>query len=278
MPSEVSPNGLGGPLLEVLELTRTFGSGSQTVAAVDRVSFSIQPREIVALVGESGSGKSTLARVLLRLLDATGGSFSLAGRDVTRLRGGALKGYWRDVQAVFQDPFSSFNQFFPTKRLLYEALGILEHPLRPAEREARIVEATERVGLGADLLDKWPHQLSGGQRQRMMLARALLVGPRLLIADEPTSMLDASLRVTILNLLRGLRDDLGMTVLFITHDLGQAGYISDRVLVMSKGELVESGKTDDVLWSPQHEYTRRLLADVPRLHPNGIAPAESAGA
>jgi ABC-type oligopeptide transport system ATPase subunit len=278
MPSDVRPNGAGGVLLEVSELTRTFGSGSGAVAAVDHVSFSIQAGEIVALVGESGSGKSTLARVLLRLLDATQGTFRLAGRDVTRLRGGALKAYWREVQAVFQDPFSSFNQFFPTKRLLYDALGIFERPLRPAEREARIAEAIERVGLGADLLDKWPHQLSGGQRQRMMLARALLVGPRLLIADEPTSMLDASLRVTILNLLRALRDDLGMTVLFITHDLGQAGYLSDRVLVMNKGELVESGKTDDVLWSPQHEYTRRLLSDVPRLHPNGIAPAESAGA
>jgi len=273
MPSEgtVNPNGAGGPLLEVSELTRTFGSGSRTVTAVDHVSFSIQAGEIVALVGESGSGKSTLARLLLRLLDATQGTFSLAGRDVTRLRGSGLKSYWRDVQAVFQDPFSSFNQFFPTKRLLHDALGILERPLRGSERQARIVEATERVGLGADLLDKWPHQLSGGQRQRMMLARALLVGPRLLIADEPTSMLDASLRVTILNLLRGLRDDLGMTVLFITHDLGQAGYVSDRVLVMSKGELVETGETDDVLWNPQHEYTRRLLADVPRLHSNGIA-------
>jgi peptide/nickel transport system ATP-binding protein len=280
MPSEhtISPNGSAGPLLDVSGLTRTFGSGSRAVAAVVNVSFSIQPGEIVALVGESGSGKSTLARLLLRLLDATQGTFSLAGRDVTHVRGAGLKGYWREVQAVFQDPFSSFNQFFPTKRLLYDSLRILAHQPRGAEREGRVAEAVARVGLGADLLDKWPHQLSGGQRQRMMLARALLVGPRLLIADEPTSMLDASLRVTILNLLRALRDDLGMTVLFITHDLGQAGYVSDRLLVMSKGELVESGKTDDVLWNPQHEYTRGLLADVPRLHPNGTAPAESAGA
>ncbi|HYW26422.1 MAG TPA: ABC transporter ATP-binding protein [Terriglobales bacterium] len=301
-----NPNGSGAALLEVSGLTRTFGSGSRAVAAVDHVSFSIQAGEIVALVGQSGSGKSTLARLLLRLLDATQGTFSLAGRDVTHLRGAGLKAYWRDVQAVFQDPFSSFNQFFPTKRLLYGALTILEHQPRGAERDGRVVEAIERVGLGADLLDKWPHQLSGGQRQRMMLARALLVGPRLLIADEPTSMLDASLRVTILNLLRALRDDLGMTVLFITHDLGQAGYLSDRVLVMSRGQLVESGPTDDVLWHPQHDYTRGLLADVPRLHSNppheigtpgypqrseesgaprfrggpgnGTAPAESAGA
>jgi peptide/nickel transport system ATP-binding protein len=259
-------------LLEVSGLSRTFGAGARGVRAVDRVSFSLDDRAIVALVGESGSGKSTLARMLLRLLDSTGGSFSLAGRDVTRLRGAGLKAYWRQVQAVFQDPFASFNQFFPARRLLLGALPLLERPPRGAARDARIAEAVEQVGLSTDLLDKWPHQLSGGQRQRMMLARALLLRPRLLIADEPTSMLDASLRVTILNLLRDLRDQHGMSVLFITHDLGQASYVSDRVLVMRSGELVESGPTEDVLWKPTHEYTRRLLADVPRLHP------EAAGA
>ncbi len=264
-----APDGASGTLLQVSGLTRTFGSGGRAVAAVDRVTFAIQPGEIVALVGESGSGKSTLARLLLRLLDSTHGTFSLSGRDVTRLRGPGLKEYWRQVQAVFQDPFSSFNQFFPTRRLLLNALGLLAQQPSRVERDERIAEAIEQVGIGADLLAKWPHQLSGGQRQRMMLARALLLRPQLLIADEPTSMLDASLRVTILNLLRELRDRHGMTVLFITHDLGQAGYLSDRVLVMSTGELVESGPTDEVLWSPRHEYTRRLLADVPRLHPNG---------
>jgi peptide/nickel transport system ATP-binding protein len=217
--------------------------------------------------------------MLLRLLDPTAGSFSLAGKDVTRLRGSGLKAYWRQVQAVFQDPFSSFNQFFPARRLLLGALPLLEHPPAGAQRDARIKEAVEQVGLGTDLLDKWPHQLSGGQRQRMMLARALLLRPRLLIADEPTSMLDASLRVTILNLLRDLRDQHGMTVLFITHDLGQAGYLSDRVLVMSSGKLVESGPTEEVLWHPTNDYTCKLLADVPRLHPNGaMTTSEPAGA
>jgi peptide/nickel transport system ATP-binding protein len=274
MPAEtyVNPNGAAtGPLLEVSTLSRTFGSGARIVSAVDRVTFSVAPGEIVALVGESGSGKSTLARLLLRLLDSTGGGFSLAGRDVTRLRRSQLRAYWRDVQAVFQDPFSSFNQFFSTRRLLHSALGLLDHQPHGAEREERIEEAIRQVGLGADLLSKWPHQLSGGQRQRIMLARALLLRPRLLIADEPTSMLDASLRVTVLNLLSELRQRHGMTVLFITHDLGQASYISDRVLVMRQGELVESGPTEQVLWNPQHEYTRMLLRDVPRLHPNGTA-------
>ena len=267
----VSPNGaVAGPLLEVKSLTRSFGSGARAVTAVDNVSFTIAAGEIVALVGESGSGKSTLARVLLRLLDPTRGAFCLNGRDVTRLRGRALKPYWREVQAVFQDPFSSFNQFFPSRRLLEGSLGLLEKPLRGGERESRMQEAIRQVGLNPDVLDKWPHQLSGGQRQRIMLARALMLRPRLLIADEPTSMLDASLRATILNLLGELRERHGMTVLFITHDIGQASYVSDRVLVMRSGELVEDGPTDDVLWNPQHEYTRRLLADVPRLHPDAV--------
>jgi peptide/nickel transport system ATP-binding protein len=271
----VSPNGaVAGSLLEVTDLTRTFGSGARTVTAVDHVTFEIAAGEIVALVGESGSGKSTLARVLLRLLDPTSGSFRLDGRDVSRLWGRALKPYWRDVQAVFQDPFSSFNQFFPTRRLLESSLGVLEHQPAGADREARMQEAIRQVGLNPDLLDKWPHQLSGGQRQRIMLARALMLRPRLLIADEPTSMLDASLRATILNLLGELRQRHGMTVLFITHDIGQASYVSDRVLVMCDGALVEDGPTDDVLWNPQHEYTRKLLADVPRLHPDAAPVPE----
>jgi ABC-type oligopeptide transport system ATPase subunit len=272
MPTEShpSPNGavatLDAPLLRVEGLTRTFGSGARTVSAVDHVTFSVAAGEIVALVGESGSGKSTLARMLLRLLEPTGGTFSVDGRDATALRGRSLKHYWRDVQAVFQDPFSSFNQFFPTRRLLDGSLGLLERPPRGHEREARMQEAIRQVGLNSEVLDKWPHQLSGGQRQRIMLARALMLRPRLLIADEPTSMLDASLRATILNLIGEMRQRHGMTVLFITHDIGQASYVSDRVLVMRSGELVEDGPTDQVLWSPQHEYTRRLLADVPKLH------------
>jgi len=279
MPSE-SPNGAvaapsaARPLLEVSGLTRSFGSGARAVAAVDNVTFAVSPGEIVALVGQSGSGKSTLARVLLRLLDPTSGTFSLDGRESSRLQGRALKAYWRDVQAVFQDPFSSFNQFFPTRRLLEGSLGLLEHQPRGPEREARMQEAIRQVGLNADVLDKWPHQLSGGQRQRIMLARALMLRPRLLIADEPTSMLDASLRATILNLLGELRQRHGMTVLFITHDIGQASYVSDRVLVMRSGELVEDGPTDQVLWNPQHEYTQQLLADVPRLHPDAAAVAD----
>jgi peptide/nickel transport system ATP-binding protein len=253
-------------LLDVRGLTRTFGRGRRSVAAVDDVSFSIARGELVALVGESGSGKSTLARLLLRLLDPTSGTFTLNGTEATRLRRGGLMAYWRQVQAVFQDPFSSFNQFFTVRRLMETSAQLLPHESMSGSRGRRIDDALRRVGLSVEVLDQFPHQLSGGQRQRVMIARALMLRPLLLIADEPTSMLDASLRVTILNTLTDIRQQYGMTVLFITHDLGQASYVSDRVLVMSKGRLVEQGPTGEVLIDPRHEYTRQLLSDVPKLH------------
>ncbi|MBO0703372.1 MAG: ABC transporter ATP-binding protein [Candidatus Dormibacteraeota bacterium] len=252
------------PLLKAVDLTRVFGHGPATVRAVDEVSLEIRKGEALALVGESGSGKSTLARLLLRLLPATSGSIAFQGADVTRLRGGALRGYWRDVQAVFQDPFSSFNQFFTVEHIFRASLRMLGNVRRDLHPQ-RVERALAAVGLGTDVLGRWPHQLSGGQRQRVMMARALLTEPRLLIADEPTSMLDASLRATILNLLRDVREEYGMAVLFITHDVGQACYLSDRLLVMRLGRLVESGRTEDVVEAPQHEYTKQLLADVPRL-------------
>jgi ABC-type oligopeptide transport system ATPase subunit len=257
-------------VLEVSELTRVFGRGEHAVTAVDHASFSIGEGEVVALVGESGSGKSTLARLLLRLLEPTSGTFSLDGVNVTGLKGRRLRAYWRDVQAVFQDPFSSFNQFFTTRRLLDASTRVLERPVSGAERKRRLEEAMRYVGLNLDILDKRPHQLSGGERQRVMLARALMLRPKLLIADEPTSMLDASLRANVLNLLGDIRGRYGMSVLFITHDLGQASYIGDRLLVMHDGQLVEQGAADRVLWDPQHEYTRRLLADVPMLRRSAI--------
>jgi peptide/nickel transport system ATP-binding protein len=256
------------PLLEVKDLCRTFGHGTNMVQAVNQVSFQIQPGEIVAVVGESGSGKSTLARLILRLLDPTSGRIFLHGHDVTVLhRSADLKTYWRKVQGVFQDPFAAVNQFYTNRRVLEKALQLLDHKPSHDERLARIEAAVLEVGLDpSDVLDKGPHQLSGGQLQRIMIARALVAGPELLLADEPTSMLDASLRVTVLNLLKDLRQRHQMTILFITHDLGQAYYLSDRVLVMYRGDLVEQGTVSEVLSHPQHEYTQRLLADVPRLH------------
>lgn len=266
------------PLLETRDLSRFFGHGDHVVRAVDRVSFSVQPGEIVAIVGESGSGKSTLARLLLRLLDATTGQIVLNGQDVTNLhRSKDLKAYWRKVQGVFQDPFAAFNQFYTNRRVLENALKLLDPSMARDERRQRVETSLVEVGLDpVDVLNKWPHQLSGGQMQRAMIARALVVGPELLIADEPTSMLDASLRVTVLNLLLDLRKRHNMSILFITHDLGQAYYVSDRILVMYQGEMVEQGPVEKVLANPQHDYTRRLLADVPRLHGWGavLSPAE----
>lgn len=262
------------PLLETRELSRSFGHGEHMVRAVERVSFSIQPGEIVAIVGESGSGKSTLARLLLRLLDPISGQILLHGRDVTNLRRSKdLKAYWQKVQGAFQDSFAAFNQFYTVRRSLEKALNVLDSRLSGRERAERIEASLKEVGLDpADILHKWPHQLSGGQCQRVMIARALVVGPELLIADEPTSMLDASLRVTVLNLLLDLRKRHNMSILFITHDLGQANYVSDRILVMYQGELVEEGPVEKVLANPRHDYTQRLLADVPRLRRKGWEP------
>lgn len=223
---------------------------------------------MASLLGESGSGKSTVARLLLRLLPPTGGEILFRGQNVLSFRRRKeLLSYWRQVQAVFQDPFSSFNMFFRVRRVLTQAFNILEQPAAPEDRDRYIHEALEQVGLNPrDVLEKRPFELSGGQRQRIMVARALVVKPRVLIADEPTSMIDASSRASILNLLLELQKDLGMTILFITHDIGLAYYTSDRLLVMHRGRIVEEGPADQVVEHPQHDYTRRLLADVPRLH------------
>ena len=252
-------------LLVAEGVSKTFGRGRNAVAAVRDVSFALAEHEVTTVVGESGSGKSTLARMVLGLTPTTSGSLRFEGTEVGTLRGRARTAYWRDVQAVFQDPFSAFNQFFTVRALLARSTRLLDGKVG---RE-RLEEALGHVGLsGPDVLDRFPHELSGGQRQRVMIARALMMRPRLLVADEATSMLDASLRVNVLNVLTDLRDRLGMTVLFITHDLGQACYVSDRVLVMEQGLLVEQGPAEDVIFRPQHPYTQRLLADVPTLHPD----------
>jgi peptide/nickel transport system ATP-binding protein len=252
-------------LMEVKDLTRTFGSGAQTVRAVNSASFYLDRGEALAIVGESGSGKTTLARMVLGLLEPTSGQILLDGKDVTHFGSrGDRRAYWRRVQGVFQDPFASFNQFFRVGRVLEHALSLLERP--PRDRHAAVAEALVSVGLDPEeVVRRRPHELSGGQRQRVMMARALLLHPDVLIADEPTSMLDASMRANALNLILDARDRQHMAVLFITHDIGQAAYLSDRMLVMYHGDIVEQGPPDQVLWSPQHPYTERLMADVPKL-------------
>lgn len=274
--STVSQTNTSQPLLDVKHLTKVFGSRDNEVRAVDDVSFTVGHGEIVSIVGESGSGKSTLARMLLRLSDPTSGKILMNGDDVIQIKGAKnLKPYWREVQGIFQNPMASFNQFYSVSRVLRKTLALTGEKYTKDEELRNLGEALEIVGLDpADTLPKGAHQLSGGQLQRAMIARALLVDPKILIADESTSALDASLRVTVLNVLRELRERLNMTVLFITHDIGQANYISDRIFVMYQGKMVERGSVDEVLGNPQHEYTQRLLADVPRLGGWGADPED----
>jgi len=243
-------------------ITKTFGRRGHQVKAVNDVSFTLEEQQVTTIVGESGSGKSTIARMVLGLMPITSGKLVFQGKDVTHLKGRARTEYWRNVQAVFQDPFSSFNQFFTVGTLLARSIRLVGRQVG----QQRLEESLGHVGMDLSVLDRYPHQLSGGQRQRVMIARALMMQPKLLIADEATSMLDASLRVNILNVLKDLRQELGMTILFITHDIGQACYLADRILVMEHGSMVEQGTTDEVIFNPRHEYTKRLLADVPKLH------------
>lgn len=251
-----------GPVLSAKNVTKEFKVAGGHITAVNDVSVDFHAGKVLAVVGESGSGKSTLARMLLRLMPVTSGTISYLGRDVTNIKGAELRKYWTDVQAVFQDPFSSFNQFFTVGYTLRRGLRGKD----PAQLDELIETCLGYVGLKpGDAVQKYPHQLSGGQRQRVMIARALMMNPKVLLADEATSMLDASLRVSALNVLQGLREDLGMTVLFITHDIGQACYLADEVVVMENGLVVERGTTDAVIFDPLNEYTKRLLADVPDL-------------
>jgi peptide/nickel transport system ATP-binding protein len=254
----------GQPVLSATHVTKQFRVAGGHITAVDDVSVDFHAGKVLAVVGESGSGKSTLARMLLRLMPVTSGTISYQGRDVTHIKGAELRAYWRDVQAVFQDPFSSFNQFYTVGQTLRRGMG--SQGLQKDTLDQLIETCLGYVGLKpGDAVHKYPHQLSGGQRQRVMIARALMMNPKVLLADEATSMLDASLRVSALNVLQELRENLGLTVLFITHDIGQACYLADEVVVMEHGLIVERGTTDAVIFEPKNEYTKRLLADVPDL-------------
>ncbi|MGC3994337.1 MAG: ABC transporter ATP-binding protein [Propionicimonas sp.] len=258
------PQKFAGPVLSASHVTKQFRVAGGHITAVDDVSVDFHAGKVLAVVGESGSGKSTLARMLLRLMPVTSGTISYQGKDVTNISGGELRSYWRDVQAVFQDPFASFNQFFTIGATLRRGMGA--EKLEKETLDQLIETCLGYVGLKpADCVNKYPHQLSGGQRQRVMIARALMMNPKVLLADEATSMLDASLRVSALNVLQDLRENLGLTVLFITHDIGQACYLADEVVVMEHGLVVERGTTDAVIFNPKNEYTKRLLSDVPDL-------------
>jgi peptide/nickel transport system ATP-binding protein len=269
-PQPESPADGAAPLLRTEGLTKHFKIGSalsrRTLHAVDDVSLSIGEREIVALAGESGSGKSTIARLLARIYKPTSGEILFQEKALSGLRSRSDKlRYSGLVPMVFQDPFASINPVFRVSHGVLRGLKLHRPDLSAAERYAEAKRVFEVVGLSpaADVLERYPHELSGGQRQRVGFAQALAMRPKLILADEPVSMLDVSIRIGLLNLMAKLRDDEDVSILFITHDLASARYVADRLIVMYAGQIAESGPVEEVLSNPEHPYTQLLLSAAP---------------
>ena len=262
------------PLVEVEGLAKHFpgrrgllGFGRGAIRAVDGVSFSIARGEVVGLVGESGSGKSTVGRAVLRLLEPTAGSVRFDGVEVTKLGRSELRRLRRRMQIVFQDPYASLDPRRRVEDLIGDVLDI--HGLaKGAARRARVVELLEQVGLPPEHIDRYPHQFSGGQRQRIGIARALAVAPDFIVADEPVSALDVSVQAQIVNLLVELRRRLGLTMLFISHDLAVVEHLCDRVIVLYLGKIMEMAPAAEIYASPRHPYTRALLSAAPQPDPD----------
>jgi len=268
------------PIIEIDDLHVHFNAtneieisgvrGQKLIRAVDGVNLNVQRGEILSLVGESGSGKTTLGRTIVRLLKPTSGRIMVDGKRIDQLHGRGLRELWRTAQMIFQDPYSTFNPM----NLALDSLTLPLQKFKLAnsldEAKAKIDAALSQVGLSySDLDGKHPNQLSGGQRQRLAIARAVIVGPEVIIADEPVSMLDVSLRAGILDLIRELNSNLGVTVVFITHDLAVAEYISNRIAVMYKGRIAELAPSNELISSPHHPYTELLIKSVPRIREAG---------
>nr|WP_303692108.1 dipeptide ABC transporter ATP-binding protein [Brevundimonas naejangsanensis] len=277
------PQADAAPVLEVEGLVREYGGApglfgkSKAFRAVDQVSLSIQPGESVGLVGESGCGKSTLLRAILALEPPQGGRVRVKGRDITAARGAALKSIRRDIQVVFQDPYGSFDPRWKVSDLVAENFHLLDARPTPLEARRRVDEMLERVGLTSAAADRYPHEFSGGQRQRIAIARALITAPSVICLDEAVSALDVSIRAQILDLLADLSDRLGLSYLFVTHDLTVVRTVTDRLLVMQAGRIVEQGETAAVFAAPSHPYTQKLLAATPDLVRNRALEKETAG-
>jgi oligopeptide/dipeptide ABC transporter ATP-binding protein len=266
---------MSAPLLEVRDLVKHYDSdsgwwsrlttrGRRTVRAVNGVSLSIAAGETVGLIGESGCGKTTFGRTILRLHEPTSGSVRFDGVDLAKLTGEALKAMRRRMQIIFQDPYASLNPRKTVEQIVGTPLRLHGVAVGTALR-ARVVEAVESVGLRASHLPRFPHQFSGGQRQRIGIARALILGPALIVCDEPVSALDVSIQAQIIKLLEELKRERGLTYLFISHDISVIGYVSNRVAVMYLGEIVEIGPVREVLERPKHPYTEALISAVPRV-------------
>jgi len=239
--------------------------GGKKLEAVSDASFEVNDGEVVSLIGESGSGKSTIGKMILRLIAISAGTITFNGRDISTLKRGALKEYYRQVQGVFQDPFSSYNPIFKADRVFEIVRDHFYPGVKDREWDEKVRQSLEAVGMNPrHVTDKYPHQLSGGQLQRFLIARALLLDIRFLVADEIISMLDASTRIDVLNLLADLKER-GLAVLFITHDLSLGYYISEDAAILYRGCVVEMGQTEKIYDNPVHPYTQMLMAAVPRL-------------
>lgn len=249
-------------------ITKVFGFGKTRTIAVDHVDFEFHEGEVVSIVGESGSGKTTLAKLLLGLINTTEGEIYFQGKKRDIRSGRKKKEYWKNIQAIFQDPFSAYNTFHKIDAVLMDCIKMRGGGRLPHEQKITMMrDACSFVNLKfAELTNKYPFELSGGQMQRLMIARIFLLKPKILIADEPTSMIDACSRATILEYLMKLRNETGMTLIFITHDIGLAYYVSDTVYIMERGKFVERGTADEVILRPQQPYTRRLISDVPKIY------------
>ncbi|MHA6248608.1 ABC transporter ATP-binding protein [Pontibacter sp. CAU 1760] len=274
-------NAQSPPLLQVTDLKvyfpirkGFFGRTTEYVKAVDGVSFDVQPGETIGLVGESGCGKTTLGRALLRLIEPTEGSILFDGRDIAKLSSEALRKSRRHFQMIFQDPYASLNPMHTVGEAIMEPMQVHNLHANNKERRAKTMELLEKVGLTPEHFQRYPHEFSGGQRQRISIARALALQPKCIICDESVSALDVSVQAQVLNLLNQLKQEFQMTYIFITHDLSVAKYMSDRILVMSKGQIVESGTPEQLFRNPQQAYTRALLQAIPKGEPEDILLAQ----
>jgi len=260
------------PLLSARNLRKSFATsfaagdgGGRAIHAVEDVTLEVSLGETFAIVGESGSGKTTLARLLLRLIEPDSGEIDFAGRDLLSARGAELRGLRREMQMIFQDPFSSLDPRMRVSAIVGEPLEIHQPELNRSERRKQVEEALSAVGLDRDAMNRFPHEFSGGQRQRIGIARALILRPKLIVADEPVSALDVSVGAQILELLRSLQSQFKLTYVLISHSLPVVAQLATTVAVMQAGRLVETGPAETVLTAPRHPYTQALLAAVPAL-------------
>jgi peptide/nickel transport system ATP-binding protein len=264
------------PLLEIRNLKvgfpvrGIFGGTKRYSMAVNGVSFNVKPGETVGLVGESGCGKTTLGRTLLRLIEPMSGQIIFDRQDITNLKGEPLQKLRREMQIVFQNPFSSLDPRMKVKDAVMEPLFIHSVGKTKQQRQERVAELLERVGLSADAMNRYPHQFSGGQRQRICIARSLALNPKFIICDESVSALDVSVQAQVLNLLKELQSDFQLTYIFISHDLSVVKFMSDRILVMNRGQIVEQGTAESIYQEPQQEYTQKLIAAIPTGSPERV--------